>query len=140
MRLGKKPVKYDSRTLRFAKYLVPSKLPPLPSKLDHYSQITNWPIDGNDTKGDCVLAACAHQIQQWTKYATGVENAPSESQVVALYNQMSPYDDGLVILDTLNIWRKTGLWNHKIDAYARLDIGHLEQAKWGILIFGAVQI
>ena len=139
-RLGKKPDRLDRRTLRFSRYVVPDKLPPLPAAVDHGTRVSAWPMDGNDEKGDCVLAANEHAIRGWTTYADGTPKAVSEQQVVALYDQLSPNDDGLEMLSTLNLWRQDGLWGDTIDAYASLDKDSLLQAEYAIWLFGSVNI
>src|SRR5260370_34801841 len=70
-RFGKHPPKTDYRTLRFRNYLTPG-LPPPPPDLNtlmrvydhtHISDPTKlFPMDGNDTLGDCTIAALAHAI------------------------------------------------------------------------------
>jgi hypothetical protein len=70
-RFGKHPPKIDYRTLRFRTYLKfdlpapPASLNTLPRVYDklHISDPTKlFPMDGNDTKGDCTIAAVAHAI------------------------------------------------------------------------------
>jgi hypothetical protein len=56
MKLGKKPPKFDDRTLRFAKYTVAGLAPP-PTKANYYGKVKNWPMMGNDNYGDCTCAA-----------------------------------------------------------------------------------
>src|SRR5271155_5304968 len=68
-RFGKHPPKIDYRTLRLGNYLK-SSLPAPPSSYDvlatvykklHISNPTAlFPMDGNDTLGDCTIAALAH--------------------------------------------------------------------------------
>lgn len=138
MKFGRKPTRLDRRTLRFCDYL-PSKLPTPPATIDHSSEVAKWLMDGNDQYGDCVMACLAHQILDWTTYA-GSPRQPTEAQVVAEYLKLSPNDDGLVILDTLNEWRQAGFWSDKIDAFVSLDAGDLTQAKLGIQYFGSINI
>lgn len=139
VRLGKGRAKQDTRTLRLSRYLKLDKLPPLPLSDDNASKVSVWPMDGNDIYGNCVLAANEHSIRGWTTYA-GSPKYISEQDVINLYLQMSPRDEGLIMLDTLNTWRKIGLWNNKIDSYVALDIGDLTQAKYAINLFGYVNI
>jgi hypothetical protein len=137
-RLGKRPPKVDRRTLRFAKYRT-RELPVPPLTEDHYSRIASWPVLSNTKYGDCVLAGSAHMIQDWTAYAS-TERCPSEQEVVDLYLQLSPNDEGLYILDTLNLWRQSGLWGDIIEAFVLLDRGDVGQAKQAIHLFGAIKI
>lgn len=141
-KLGKKQAKFDDRTLRFTKYRLVKKLPAvIPPTDDHYSKIPNWPMMGNDQYGDCVLASSGHIIQDWTTYAS-TPKYPTDSQVISLYLKLSPRDEGLVMLDTLNLWRQSGLWNvdDKIFAYVALDPKDITQAKEAIYLFGNIHI
>src|ERR1051326_5210989 len=137
-RFGRKPTRHDTRTLRLRDYL-PIDLPSPPPSVDHASKVSAWDMDGNDKYGDCVMAALSHQILDWTTYA-GALRKPSEDQVVAAYLTLSPRDEGLVLLDTLNLWRNSGFWSDKIDAYVSLDPGNIVQAKLAIQYFGSVNI
>src|SRR5947208_4037321 len=68
-RFGKHPPKLDYRTLRFKTYLAAGIAPP-PASFDVLPRVyTNlgttdpsalFPMDGNDTLGDCTIAALAH--------------------------------------------------------------------------------
>lgn len=139
-RFGKKPPRYDHRTLSFSRYAnLDLLLPTIPTTVDHQSKVPSWPMYGNDRYGDCVLASAAHQIEEWTIYA-GNPRQPTDTQVTTLYLTLSPNDDGLVILDTLNRWRQTGLWDDRIDAFVQLRTGDVDQAKAAIYLFGAIKI
>ena len=59
LKLGGKPSKPDSRTIRLAKLLLPARLPLLPETYNVDSSLPPIPDypDGNDKYGDCVIAA-----------------------------------------------------------------------------------
>lgn len=139
-KFGKKPPRYDKRTLRFSDYVI--KLPPIPSGVN-YSKL-DWPAMGNAGRGavgDCVMAAIGHEVEEWTTFGAGAPRYPSDQQVVDAYFQLTGgVDSGLVILDTLNVWRQQGFWNDKIDAYVALEPGNIDQAKAAIYLFGNVNI
>ena len=68
-RFGKHPPKRDYRTLRFKDYLTPKVAPPpaadnvltrVYAKLKVNDPTKLFPMDGNDTLGDCTIAALAH--------------------------------------------------------------------------------
>ncbi len=70
-RFGKHPPKVDYRTLRLKSYLMPELGPPPPSdnvltrvyaKLQINDPTRLFPMDGNDTLGDCTIAALAHAV------------------------------------------------------------------------------
>ena len=70
-RFGKHPPKKDYRTLRLANYLGAAIAPP-PASYDVLGQVYKnlsvsdptklFPMDGNDTYGDCTIAALAHAV------------------------------------------------------------------------------
>ena len=71
-RFGKHPRKSDYRTLRFKNY-VTAALPPPPSSLNVLDRVyaklgtsdatTLFPLDGNDTLGDCTMAAAVQLLR-----------------------------------------------------------------------------
>ncbi len=144
--LGKKPVRHDPRTLMLSS-LMP-ELPPPPPARDWTGKL---PLDigmyRNDVLGDCTCASAAHLIQVWTSQAGMAPIWVSESDVVSAYSAIGGYDPtnpasdgGCVMLDVLNYWRKTGIGDHRIGAYVKVDhskIGHVQAA---IDYFGAVYV
>src|SRR6266700_2460889 len=58
MKLGRKAIKTDSRTLALGNYLKPSLPPPPPAK-DWTCGVTEWGMMGNDKLGDCTIAGVA---------------------------------------------------------------------------------
>jgi len=134
-RLGKRLPKLDHRTLRLSRYL-PTLSPP-PAAIDHASKIAP-PVGmmGNDSYGDCVVAAAAHMRQSWTAYSLAGQSRPTDPEIIAAYLTLSPRDEGLFPLDWLNYWRKTGLAGDKIEAYVATDVT-LVQAKLAIQMFGS---
>jgi len=148
-RFGKHPPKNDYRTLRFKTY-VTTKLaapPPsynaLPRVYDHVriSDPTKlFPMDGNDTLGDCTIAALAHAI---TTYGglIGKKNIMGKPAVTKLYFHLTGgVDSGLNELDVLNYWRQNAVDQDKILGYVKIDPKnhvHIEQA---IQLFGGVYL
>ncbi len=71
MKLGRKAIKTDTRTLALGRYLTPS-LPPPPAAQDWTKGITAWGMMLNgpepsepqfpDGLGDCTIAGCGHAI------------------------------------------------------------------------------
>jgi len=70
-RFGKHPPKTDYRTLRFKTYVTPTLAAP-PKELSVLTRVYDklhasdptalYPMDGNDTLGDCTIAALAHAV------------------------------------------------------------------------------
>ena len=112
-RFGKHPRKSDYRTLRFKNY-VTAALPPPPSSLNVLDRVyaklgtsdptTLFPLDGNDTLGDCTMAALAHAITTY-RGLLGSKDIMSKQAVVKLYLHLTGgVDSGLNELDVLNYW------------------------------------
>lgn len=147
-KFGKLPAREDPRTLRLAAFLEPEREPPP----DHFNLLPRcekatgisdprslFPIDGNDRYGDCVAAACAHAITAWTAMV-GKRRIIDSKRVVETYLKLSPSDAGLVEIDTLNLFRKTGLFGEKILAYVSVNWRKRELLKTAISNFGFVFI
>jgi hypothetical protein len=148
-RFGKHPPKVDYRTLRLGPYLT-SKLAPPPASFNVLTQVyqklgTNdptalFPMDGNDSLGDCTIAAVAHAITTY-RGLVGKKQIMAKQAVVKLYFHLSGgQDTGLNELDVLNYWRKNAVSGEKILAFVKIDPknhAHIEQA---IQLFGGVYI
>jgi len=148
-RFGKHPPKHDYRTLRFKTYVTPALAPP-PAQLDvltrvydklHVSDPTKlFPMDGNDTLGDCTIAALAHAVTTY-RGLVGQKDIMAKNAVVKLYLHLTGgVDSGLNELDVLNYWRQNAVAKDKILAYVSIDPKnhtHIEQV---IQIFGGVYL
>jgi hypothetical protein len=148
-RFGKHPPKRDYRTLRLGKYLTSALAAPPVSlnvldtvykKLNVNDPTKLFPIDGNDTLGDCTIAAAAHAITIY-RGLIGQENIMASADVVKLYWDLTGgVDTGLAELDVLKYWQQTGIGGETILAYASVDPknhSHVEQA---IQLFGGVYL
>ncbi|GEM17840.1 C1 family peptidase [Gluconobacter oxydans] len=110
--LGKKDPKHDYRTYRLAPVLE-AALPTVPYARD-WSASVPYQMWGNDKYGCCAFAAHAALVATWTKAAQGLV-VLSTDQVLANYAAVTGFnpatgtnDDGTVLLDELNAWRRTG--------------------------------
>ena len=114
-RFGKHPPKHDYRTLRFKNYA--EKLSTPPAAYDGLPRVykgcgvsdptTLFPMDGNDTLGDCTIAALAH-AQTVYRGLVGKEKILPKQLVVKLYMHLTGgVDSGLNELDVLNYWQST---------------------------------
>lgn len=148
-RFGKHPPKVDYRTLRFRNYLTATIAPPPPSfnVLDRvYANLKTsnpanlFPMDGNDTLGDCTIAALAHAITTY-RGLLGHEKIMSRQAVVKLYEHLTGGPDtGLNEFDVLNYWRQNKVSGDEILAYVSIDPKnhtHIEQA---IQLFGGAYL
>jgi hypothetical protein len=148
-RFGKHPPKIDYRTLRFGNYLKPSIAAPPASdnvltrvyqKLKTKDPNKLFPMDGNDTYGDCTIAALAHAITVY-RGLLGKKKIMAAQDVVKLYLHLTGgIDRGLNELDVLNDWRQNKVSGDEILAYAAIspkNHTHVEQA---IHLFGGVYL
>ncbi|MBV8831506.1 MAG: hypothetical protein JO108_20035 [Acidobacteriaceae bacterium] len=149
-RFGKQPPKIDYRTLRFSDYIA-KDLPAPPATynvLDRVYKDLNdknpadlFPMDGNDTIGDCTIAALAHAITTYQGMVGSKKVIMPKQQVVKLYYHLTGgVDSGLNELDVLNYWRQTAVNGDKILAYVKVDPKNHTRVQQAIQMFGGVYI
>ena len=148
-RFGKYPAKHDYRTLRLKTYLTAALAPP-PASYDALSIVYEnlhtadptvlFPIDGNDSLGDCTIAALAHAITIY-EGLVGRKEIMTKQSVVKLYLHLTGgVDSGLNELDVLNYWRQTTVGGDKILAYASVDVKNHTHVQQAIQLFGGVYL
>lgn len=145
MKLGRKAIKTDSRTLALGDYLRPT-LPPPPPSADWTRGITSWGMMLNDKLGDCTIAGAAHAIQVWSANTGSMVTLP-DATVESYYAQWDGYvpgnpstDHGGVELDVLNDWQKQGLAGNTLLAFADPKFANLVEIRQSIALFGGVYI
>ena len=131
-KLGKAPTKKDARNFKLAALL--KVLPPVPPSWDydlaHPKFQIPMPMFGNDQFGDCVIAGRAHQTLRFESVEQNTIIGVTANDVLREYwkeegGKGPAFDKGLVVLDSLNLWRKTG-WRaggrkYNIYAFAQVD-------------------
>jgi hypothetical protein len=148
-RFGKHPPKVDYRTLRLRDYLTPD-LPAPPAAVNTLARVydkmhisnpaTLFPMDGNDTLGDCTVAALAHAVTTY-RGMMGTKDIMSKSAAVKLYYHLTGgVDSGLNELDVLNYWKQNSVARDKILAYASIDPKNHTHIQQAIQIFGGVYL
>src|SRR5579859_3379822 len=147
-RFGKHPPKVDYRTLRFKTYTAGIAAPPASynvlttvyQKLNVNDPKVLFPMDGNDTLGDCTCAALAHATTVYHGLV-GKKKIIAKAAVEKLYFHLTGGPDtGLQELDVLNYWRQNKVSGDEIVAYVKIDPKnhtHIEQA---VQLFGGVYI
>jgi len=145
MKLGRKAVKTDSRTLCLARYMTPA-LPAPPPAVDWTKGKTSFGMMLNNALGDCTIAGVAHAIQILTLNAAA-EVTPPDDVVQSYYEQWDGYnpadpetDKGGVELDVLNKWRTQGFAGHELLAFADPNVANGEEIRQSIALFGGVYI
>jgi hypothetical protein len=65
--LGRVAPRHDPRTLRSSRSYIDDAvlLPEIPETFDLVPQVASWPMYGNDSLGDCTIAAVGHMVQAW---------------------------------------------------------------------------
>ncbi len=147
-KLGKLPKKEDKRNLMFENYV--KTLDPASISFDNlalvYSKLNIsdptilFPIDGNDTYGDCTCAGDAHGVTVWNG-VLGINKIPTSEEVLALYNTLTNgQDTGCALLDVLKYLQKTGAFGEKVPAFVEVNIHNLEHIKLAISLFGGLYV
>jgi hypothetical protein len=156
MKLGRKTIKTDTRTLKLARYLTAS-LPAPPPAVDWTRGATSWgmmlngpdpsnPPSAPDGLGDCTIAGVAHAVQVFTSN-TGTMVTVSDATIASYYEQWDGYvagdaetDNGGCELDVLNDWKKAGFAGSTLLGFADPRPGNLEEVRQSIALFGGVYI
>jgi hypothetical protein len=155
MRLGRKALKTDSRTLMLARYMT-SALKAPPAKCDWTKGIADWGMMLNGPEptepqfpnglGDCTIAGLAHAIQVWTANNGSMTTVP-DATILSYYEKFDGYvlgnpktDNGGVELDVLNNFQKNGFAGHPLLAFADPKVANLTQVRQAISLFGGVYI
>jgi hypothetical protein len=148
-RFGKHAPKLDYRTLRLENYLKSTLAPPPPS-LNVLTQVyknlkisnpaTLFPMDGNDTLGDCTIAALAHADTVFNGLI-GQKKIMAKQAAVKLYMHLTGgVDSGLNELDVLNYWQSTGAEGDKILAFVKINEKNHVNVQQAIQLFGGVYL
>lgn len=148
-RFGKHPPKQDYRTLRLKNYLTPALAAP-PASYDVLARVYEelktsdptklFPLDGNDTYGDCTIAALAHALTAY-RGLVGTEKVMTKSEVVKLYLHLTGgVDSGMNELDVLNYWRTHTVSGDKILAYATVEMKNHLHVQQTMRLFGGVYL
>lgn len=148
-RFGKHPAKHDYRTLRFKDYLTPKLAPPPVSynvltqvykNLKTSDPLTLFPMDGNDTLGDCTIAALAHADTVYNGLVKQKKIIPKPTLVKLYMHLTGGVDSGLNELDVLNYWQSNPVDGDQALAFMSIgvkDHTHIQQA---IRLFGGVYL
>lgn len=125
LKLGKREAKRDARNFRFASIVRAGVQPPAAYDCDQKRPGLPMPMFGNDTYGCCVIAGRAHQTLRFELAEQGRVLKISDTEVINEYlRETEGADDGLIVLDSLGLWRKRG-WraagrNYRIQAYTEI--------------------
>jgi hypothetical protein len=144
--LGKREAKLDSRTISLKKLLIKKLLQPLPETFnvdDSFLYLNDNRMFANDIYGNCVIAGRAHMTMRFECFEQNQLINISDNEVIDQYfYESGGQDSGLVMLDSLKIWRKLGWWAgtkaYNIYAFAEINPKNCEEVKSAIyLLYGA---
>lgn len=134
-KLGKAAVKKDKRNLMFATILKAAPQLPITYDFDLQHPGIPTPMFANDSYGDCVIAGRAHQTLRFENIEQGSVLMISDKDVVKEYlAETGGPDSGLIVLDSLKLWRSKG-WKvskkkYQIQAFAQVNfVNHDEVRK-----------
>lgn len=140
--LARRPHGFRMRAL--SNYLTPSlSFPPVLA----WERPLAWGMLANDSVGDCVIAKTLHQIMCWRSVANASFPAAfTDEEAIGLYSAVTGYipgdpstDNGTDPSDMLKYWQTTGVYGHKIDGGASLDISNLQSLKAALYTFGGLE-
>jgi hypothetical protein len=149
LRFGKQPAKQDYRTLRFKSYILPSLAAPPASfnvltsvyqKLSVSDPATLFPMDGNDTFGDCTIAGLAHATTVYDGLLGKQKVMPTKSVENLYFKLTGGQDSGLAELDVLNYWSSHKVYGSDILAYVSIDPKNQSHIQQAIQLFGGVYL
>lgn len=140
MKLGKHAAKYDSRTLRLARYMTP-ELPQPPFSVDNSGGRTDWGVMCNNVFGLCTIAGCGHALQCWTGCTLPDSVIVSYYELWDGYDPDNPYTDaGGNELDVLTKWRQQGFCGHRISGFAAVNPRNPTHVEQAIQLFGGIYV
>jgi hypothetical protein len=99
-----------------------------------------FPMDGNDTLGDCTIAALAHASTVYHGLV-GTKSIAKTKPLEKLYLHLTGgVDSGLNELDVLNYWRKNSAASEKILGFVSIDPKNRTHIEHAIQLFGGVYL
>ncbi len=138
-KLGKSRTRPDQRNFLFAALFKGTVILPTEYDFDVTHPGIPTPMFGNDVYGDCVMAGRAHQTLRFENLEQSRKLSITDKEVEREYfKESGGQDSGLVVLDSLNLWRQRG-WiaatkRYKIKAFAQINVAHRSEIKRGIYL------
>lgn len=137
------------RTLTLSDYLTEA-LPTAPTKVVWGKGVKNYPMDGNDTLGDCTCAAFAHMLQTWCS-ESGKDATVTSADAILMYWMTGsppsktgvpggPTDTGRMCTDVLAYGVDTGCGGDKIIAWAKVNLANHQERDAAHWLFGGLYL
>lgn len=147
MKLGRKAVKRDTRTLKFANYVERGVLPPAPDHIDYMGATQNFGMYMNDQLGCCTIAGALHLTQFWSLMVHGTIPIVPDAIVTQYYSKWDGYvpgdnstDNGGVELDVLTDWKAQTLNGIELAAFVSVDYTDRDEVQQALWLFGGLYI
>lgn len=145
---GRLPYVHDSRTFHLKDYLSQEPALKIPREHNWGHQILPgaWGSFGNLKINNCTCATAGHLIMSWTGNI-GRLHKPTTKAIVKAYSDITgfnPKTDGIgepvEAIKALKYWRKQGVDNRKIIAFAKLSFRDPEQLKQAVYFYGGCYV
>jgi hypothetical protein len=143
--LGRRAPK-NAPALKLGNFLT-GTIPVHPVSVDHFAEVADWGLYGNDRFGVCGPTSVANQRKLITRYLGGVEQSPSQDDVFDLYRRSgnpnfdpaTGVDDNGVDMQTmLEAVHAGGIGGTKCLGFAKVDVTNLDEMRAAIAIFGSL--
>jgi hypothetical protein len=150
-KLGKAPAVFDNSLplAKTFKLLAPIQLP---ASIDWSVGISQVPMLGNDTVGDCAFATSLHAVQFITQQAGAPEMPTAQCAILDYskatgYNPITgEYDNGIVLLDKNRYWMQNGLAItspnalEKLEGFAQIEAADIDALMRSLFLFGPTEL
>ena len=153
-RPGLLPNDWRKRRIYLSPHIDAATVLAAPPAADWDTKVSAWEMLGNDTAGDCDPVAQDHSVMAWTANA-GTPVVPTTADALRAYSEITGYDpsktqpdgsnptdNGTVMQDGLDYWRKTGMpvgaGRHQILAFAQVDHTSPLEMRAAVALFGEI--
>lgn len=144
MKFGKLVKKRDPRTLSLKSILDTDALPSIPETFSPIDLSTvKFQMYGNDQYGDCAFAKEGNILTFWGKLKHGdAYEAPTLQEILDAYSAVTGFnpndpstDQGTILLDMLNYWRKHPMHGHWLAGYGEIQLQNTDLLDASIFLF-----
>lgn len=148
VKAGKLPYVHDERTFHLADYLSQEPSLKIPKEINWAKKIPSgkWSSFGNLKINNCTCAAAGHLMIAWTANI-GRLSKPTTKSIIEAYTDITgfnPATDGIgkpvEAIKALKYWRKQGIGERKIIAFAKLKFKNREELKEAIYLYGGCYV
>ena len=148
VKLGRNAVKRPLKMLSMSNYMRRASTVPYPPVCALERPGPAYGMLGNDTIGDCTVAAALHMQMVWAGVARNAEVPTfTNDQAVTIYSAVAGYvpgdestDNGAVETTVLDYWKQTGMVGNQIAGYVAMDITNPDMVKAATYLFGGLYI